>query len=696
MASSIQEVIKIGVVINREFNMNARNNDLYCDKLIAVVLVGLIVVFSAVSSHASTVAYWRFEAGPDGAVVPDTAGQTFYQVGINDVSGSGNSLCAWDSTHAGQTFNATVAQSTIPATGQTNQFSLQGGKFSEVSHRYSFNVPGQAEDSVGTADLILTGAAAVTGGVLDLPGGGTRANNASAIGASLTELAGTINGSDTITMEAWFSLDTSSNWNKLMMLGQGEDDNYMDMTTRRGGAPYTPSCSINDGSSEVHAISSEGTQLDVSTDYYMAAIWDETSDSLTIAVAEVGNPVGAVFTTVSMGGKDLGSIIINEFYLGSAVQFGDSDLDAQIDEFRIYNAALSPAQISANIAAGPDAVATVEDSGRIFTWSSQSNPAGADLQTVTPSQWTIEATVNVQRIADFQTFLGRDGSNIATEDAGLAPLYFQVIPDGRVQIAFADLDGDFHRLYSRQPIQAQTWYHLTAVSDGATLSLYINNELDNTVSLGSGNTALARVSDDESWTLLCGMFNSAVGDYFGGLIDEVRISDAALAPQEFLFWETPDDGVLIDKHSIVVSEEGPTSQQVELSLAFQPLDDVTVALEDAAIVDQVTFSDNDLVFTDANWATPRTVTITAIDDTVFEALNHFTQIDAVMSSADPSYNLIQPEAIIVSIGDNDCGHWGYAPGDIDTNCVVNIDDLVEMATYWMDCTLPDTPGCISF
>ena len=676
--------------------MSSRDTYLHCDKVIAVLLVSLVLVFSVVSSHASTVAYWRFEAGLDGAAVPDTAGKTSYQIGINDVSGNGNVLCAWNSTHRGQIFNAEVAQATIPATGQANQLSLQGGKFSQVTHRYSFNVDGQAEDSVGTADLTLTGTAAVSGGLLDLSGVGTRVNNATALGASLTELADTINGSDAVTMEAWFSLDTAYNWNKLMMLGQGEGDNYMDMTTRRGGTPYTPSCSINDGPSEVHAVSPAGTQLAVSTDYYMAAIWDELSDSLTVIIAEAADPSTAVFTSADMGGKDLASIIINEFYLGSAVQFGDSDLDAQIDEFRIYDAALSPVQITANIAAGPDTVTTAEDSGRLFTWSSQSNPAGADLQSITPLQWTIEATVNVRRIDGFQTFLGRDGASIVNGDSELAPLSFQVVPDGRVQIAFADLDGNYHRLYSQQAIQARTWYHFAAVSDAATLSLYINDRLDNSISLSSVNAALAKASDDESWTLLCGMFNSMAGDYFDGLIDEVRISDAALSPYEFLFWETPAGELLSDRQIIVLSEVGPTFREIELSLAFEPLADVTVTLEDAAATDQVVLSDNNLVFTPSNWSIPHTVTVTAVDDTAFEALNHFTQIDAAMSSSDPSYNRLQSKVINVSIGDNDCGHWGYVPGDIDTNCVVNIDDLVEMATYWMDCTLPDTPGCISF
>ena len=221
-------------------------------------------------------------------------------------------------------------------------------------HQYTFNTDNQAEDLVGTADLTLNGTASVSGGALVLPGGGTRVNNASATGAALTELASTINGTDALTIEIWFTQSETHDWSKLFMAGSGAETNYMDITPRRGNDGNVSSCSCRNGT-EVN-VKTPGDPISNNQPYYMACVWDETNEQLSIYRAQAGNMASAVTATTSWTGGDLAALVFNEFYLGSAVYFGDGDYVGQIDEFRIYDTALSASEMEASLTAGPTVV----------------------------------------------------------------------------------------------------------------------------------------------------------------------------------------------------------------------------------------------------------------------------------------------------------------------------------------------------
>jgi Concanavalin A-like lectin/glucanases superfamily/Immunoglobulin I-set domain len=184
-----------------------------------------------------------------------------------------------------------------------------------------------------------------------------RTNNAIAEGGALTELAGTINSANAVTMEAWFIQNAENNWSKIMMTGT-DTNTYMDITPRRGDGTDGTSCSINDTAHGENNVNNESA-LTTGTEYYLAAIWDEGSNSMSIVVIPVGNPAGAIVETATMGGQDLAAVSINQFYLGSAVGFGDSDFQGQIKEFRIYNHALGAAEIEANYDSGTEAMAAM-------------------------------------------------------------------------------------------------------------------------------------------------------------------------------------------------------------------------------------------------------------------------------------------------------------------------------------------------
>jgi hypothetical protein len=95
------------------------------------LLIQACALLAGASGHAETLAYWRFEG--DGVTTPTTGVQvedsngrttTTTNVGIRaiDSSVNGNTLWAWDHPGAGHTYDAAVAFSSIPQTGEPNGF----------------------------------------------------------------------------------------------------------------------------------------------------------------------------------------------------------------------------------------------------------------------------------------------------------------------------------------------------------------------------------------------------------------------------------------------------------------------------------------------------------------------------------------------------------------------------------------------
>lgn len=182
----------------------------------------------------------------------------------------------------------------------------------------------------------------------------------------------------------------------------------------------------------------------------------------------------------------------------------------------------------------------------LYTHSEFSHAAPLDIQRITPSQWTIEVSVKVAKLAGkAQGFLGRDADFTYEDNRRPAILTFQINDRERFAISFYDASGRLHEAVAEDlPGQVGRWYHLAATSDGRVLRLYVDaldgcgyvlraaKELPH-----SGSTALGKGQDKAEWTLgrAGNAGNPADWLRFWGWIDEVRISDIARQPTEFLF-----------------------------------------------------------------------------------------------------------------------------------------------------------------
>jgi hypothetical protein len=156
--------------------------------------------------------------------------------------------------------------------------------------------------------------------------------------------------------------------------------------------------------------------------------------------------------------------------------------------------------------------------------------------------------------------------------------------------------------------------------------------------------------------------------------------------------ETP--GLLLDTQNGVSVVEGGITDAFSVRLKIAPLTSpVTVNITDQAAIDQVIVSPATLTFTSANWKTPQTVTVTAIDDTTLEADPHSTSLSLSAVNGN-EYNALAPKIVDVTIGENECGAWNYAWADFNKDCRVDLSDLLALAGGWLTCTNPYDPGCI--
>jgi hypothetical protein len=95
--------------------------------------------------------------------------------------------------------------------------------------------------------------------------------------------------------------------------------------------------------------------------------------------------------------------------------------------------------------------------------------------------------------------------------------------------------------------------------------------------------------------------------------------------------------------------EGGATDSYTMVLNAQPTADVTITISQGS---QVTTSPTQLVFTTANWATPQTVTVTAVDDALVEGSHSGT---ITHTAAGGNYAGIAIAGVTATITDNDSG-----------------------------------------
>ncbi|MEI7773194.1 MAG: autotransporter-associated beta strand repeat-containing protein, partial [Verrucomicrobiota bacterium] len=254
--------------------------------------------------------------------------------------------------------NAAGSGTISTGTGSSVILSSADGLPDGLTHRWSFNeIAGTSlADSVGSAN----GAIVTPNGyssTATLSSGTITLNGATRLGASYVKLpAGMLSGLTSMTLEIWSSINATAPWPYVFAFNDIEDFNagiektlfvnpliagsntQGQLSARALGSSYNGSYTASTVYGQV---------------YHYAIVWDAANSQLLLYRD------GTLLSTLSVAGHTLSEISSNVFYLGRSPYAWDGPANQSFREVRMYNRALSAAEIAASTAAGSENVLTV-------------------------------------------------------------------------------------------------------------------------------------------------------------------------------------------------------------------------------------------------------------------------------------------------------------------------------------------------
>jgi glucose/arabinose dehydrogenase len=226
-----------------------------------------------------------------------------------------------------------------------------------LKHRWSFN---DLSDSISGSNATLVGAAALSGGGLQLPGGGTFANYAS------INISNTLALNSSISVETWVTLNALQNWSKVWMFGQGNTGgeptlSYINFTPHTGIAGNPPKIDFDPGN-DVEFNTTGGANpaaLVTGHQYHAVAVFDSGFNLMSLYLD------GMPADSASMGGHTIAQLGFDTGRFGCGYFFADPDLTGSIDELRIYAGVLTSNDVANAFNAGPDALPVLTSTPKI-------------------------------------------------------------------------------------------------------------------------------------------------------------------------------------------------------------------------------------------------------------------------------------------------------------------------------------------
>jgi hypothetical protein len=192
---------------------------------------------------------------------------------------------------------------------------------------------------------------------------------------------------------------------------------------------------------------------------------------------------------------------------------------------------------------GPNPTGFPDDGGGL---NDDNYTAGKPIQTYLFDAITIEVAFNMNSIGGYQAILGKDGKPLG--DSPVPPLKFLIrgddFPDGvpnQLFVEWIDGNGAVHNLATRETVVAGQWNHVAFTLSPTAAELWVAGEtgaytLKDSITGGfAGPSGDVIIFDPTSYTVGRGAYNNNVADWADAKIDEIRISDVVLTPEQFLF-----------------------------------------------------------------------------------------------------------------------------------------------------------------
>jgi hypothetical protein len=196
-------------------------------------------------------------------------------------------------------------------------------------HRYQFEGNANDSGSVIANGTLVNGPTFVAGRV-------GQAVNLDGSNDHVSLPAGILNGLTNFTIATWVKLDTTGAWRRIFDFGTGTNV-YMFLTAQSGSNALRFAISTGGAGAEQRINGTSALPTGVWT--HVAVTKSGNTGTLYVNGAQVGQN-----TAMTLNPSSLGNTTNN--WLGRS-QYADPFLDGQLDEFRIYNRALSASEILA-------------------------------------------------------------------------------------------------------------------------------------------------------------------------------------------------------------------------------------------------------------------------------------------------------------------------------------------------------------
>ena len=208
-----------------------------------------------------------------------------------------------------------------------------------LANRYSFSETG------GTIVSDTVGGPAWNG---LLPNGGTLSGGQLTLTAASQQYAslpaGIVSTFSNFTIEAWVRLNSTTNWSRIFDFGNNTTTN-MFLTPQNGSTTRLRFAITTNGAGGEQQINGTSA-LSAGAWHHVAVTLSGNTGILYLNGAAVGTNTGMTLKPLNLG-------VTTNNYIGRS-QYADPYFNGLLDEFRIYSVALSPAEIAATYALGPN------------------------------------------------------------------------------------------------------------------------------------------------------------------------------------------------------------------------------------------------------------------------------------------------------------------------------------------------------
>ena len=308
----------------------------------------------------------------------------------------------------------------------------------------------------------------------------------------------------------------------------------------------------------------------------------------------------------------------------------------------------------------------------------------APLNAWSPSQWTIEISIMFNTVDGWNTFIGRDESsqNWVESDFYLQNDGF----DDSFRLNLYTVGGERWVMDTSYIPDAGKWYHIALTSDGTVITMYCDSldgngyQVIDSLDISSQTVEENALAAKGVWTFGRGWYDGNLVDQIDGYFDNVRFSNVALSPSEFLF-HTPVTITETDTDTSLAKTSIEHTDSYSIVLNKQPDDEVIVEVNPPASINVGNGSGTEkiLFFNSYNWSQPQTITVS------LEAGTDPNEIEVISNSFysnDERFNALSCDVIVI-IEDNICDILGYLQSDFNSDCKVDLNDFSALADIWL-------------